>query len=548
MYDVIIENGAIMDGTGNPWYKADIAVKGEKIDGIGNFKTERAEKKIDAKGCVVSPGFIDIHNHSDLILTLKEHPQILSPFIRQGTTTLVIGNCGISVAPITTECLDLVKGYTALLTAGSPPWSWRSFSDHLALLEKQGVMFNVAALVGQGTIRFNAMGARDTPADKAEVNTMKRLLSTALEEGAFGMSAGLIYPPGMWTPTSELIELCSVVAKYGGIFTCHVRGSSETGVNSEKEIIEIAVKTGVRVQHSHHEAFGEKFWNQVKETTRLDEEARQKGIDIAFDVIPYTSANTYLLAIFPPWALEGGVPKLIERLKDPTTRAKIKKDVLELIPTWPPWKPGQWPHNLVEATGWENIDIISVPSGRKKDWEGKSLSQLGKTLGKDPFDVAADLIIEEGGGVMALYFGVTGNKETDEGVRFLLSHPLASVGPDAILTGVGKPHPAAYGSFPRIIGHYARDHRLFTMEDAVRKVTWMNATRIGIRDRGLVKTGMYADLAVFDPKKIRDRATYSNPTQYPEGIKHVIVNGRVVVEKEKHCPDVLAGHVLRRGR
>jgi N-acyl-D-amino-acid deacylase len=541
MYTLLIKNGIIIDGTGNPWFRGDVAIEGDTIKKIGKIPAESAEKIIDAKGLAVSPGFIDPHTHFDLTLTLPNHTDLLEPYIRQGVTTFGIGNCGMSAAPVTDESLDLMKGYLALITAGTPSWSWRSMGDYLNLLDKQGVAFNVAALVGQGAIRFSVMGAKAGKPSREEMEEMKALLRRSLEEGAFGMSTGLVYPPGMWTSTDELVELAKVLAEYGAVYTSHVRGSSETGIDSEKELVTIA-KTGVRVQHSHHEAFGEKFWGNVYETVRIDEEARREGLDIAYDVIPYTYVNTYLTAIFPPWALEGGMPKLVERLKDPETRAKIKKDVTELIPIWPPWEPGRWPHNLVEAGGWENIGILSIPSGRKRDWIGKTLVEIGKKLKKDPFDVAADLIVEEGGGVMAFYLGVTG----DRGLKFLLSHPLASGNSDAILTGTGVPHAAAYGTYPRIIGYYGRELGLYSLEEAVRKVTSSPARRLGLERRGILEAGMYADITVFDPKRIIDKASMKKPAQYPEGIEYVIINGQLVFEKGKYYKKLRAGKVLRR--
>ncbi|MEM2902846.1 MAG: D-aminoacylase [Candidatus Bathyarchaeia archaeon] len=529
MYDLVVKGGTIVDGSGNPWFKGDIGIAEGKIRKIGRIAPESGGKTINAEGLSVSPGFIDIHNHSDLVLTLENHGEILEPFLRQGITTVVVGNCGMSAAPVTEASLELQKGYLSLITAGQPTWSWRSMKDYLTLLEAQGVLFNVACLVGQGTIRLAVMGARDTRPTSKEMEEMKALLRRCLEEGAYGMSTGLIYPPGMWSATDELAELAKVLAEYHAVFTSHVRGSSETGLDSERELISIAKASGVRVQHSHHEAFGRKFWSNIKATVRMDEDAREKGLDVAFDVIPYTAANTYLTAIFPPWTMEGGFNALIQRLKDPKVRARIKREVETLIPTWPPWKKGGWPHNLVEATGWKNIEVISIPSGRKKTWIGKSLAELGRRMGKHPFDVAADLVIEEGGGVMALYWGVSGDRKADEGVRYLLSHRLASIGPDAILTGTGLPHPAAYGAFPKVIGRYCRDLKLFPLEEAVRKMTSLPAQRIGIRDRGLIALGMAADLVLFDYRKIIDQATYEKPFKPPLGIKYVIINGQVAL-------------------
>ena len=544
-FDIIIKDGRVIDGTGNPWYKADVGIVGERIREIGILPASSADTVIDASELAVSPGFIDIHAHSDLVLPLGDNAEILSPFVCQGTTTQVIGNCGISPAPVNKDRLNLMKGYLALITAREAPWNWSSFGDYLAVLEKTGVVVNVAPLVGQGAIRFSVMGAKAAEPTKKERDEMRALLARTMEDGAIGMSSGLIYPPGMWTTTEDLIDLCHVVAKYGGVFTCHVRGSSETAIESEKEIIEIGRKTGVRVEHSHSEAFGRAHWAKVEETVQLDEEARREGIDIAFDVIPYTTANTYLTAIFPPWSLEGGVPKLIERLSDKETRAKIQHDVEHKIPEWPPWKPGGWPHNLVEATGWENIRLLYVASEKNQKLLGKSLAEVATLVGKHPFDAAADLVVEERGDVMALYVGVTGDLVDEEHLKLLLRHPLGSIGPDAIVTGKGIPHPAAYGSFPKVIGRYGRDMRLFTIEEAVRKMTSLPSQRMRLKERGILLRGYFADIVVFDPEIVIDNATYDNPFQFPTGIEYVLVNGKLVVKRGKHNTKVIAGKVLR---
>jgi N-acyl-D-amino-acid deacylase len=545
-FDVVIRNGKILDGTGNPWYRADVGIEGERIREIGVLPSSSAELVIDASGLLVSPGFIDIHSHSDLVFPLPDNAAILSPFVCQGITTQVIGNCGISPSPVNKDSLPLMKGYLALITARDIPWNWSSFGDYLAVLEKTGIVMNVAALVGQGAIRFWVMGAKSEEPTETEREEMRTLLARTMEQGAIGMSTGLVYPPGMWTTTDGLIDLCHVVARYGGVFTSHVRGSSETAIESEKEIIEIGRKTGVRVEHSHHEAFGKVHWPKVKETIRMDEKARSEGIDIAFDVIPYMAANTYLTASFPPWSLEGGVPKLIERLSDKETRAKIRHDVEHKIPEWPPWKPGGWAHNLVEATGWENISLLYLGSQKNRELLGKSLAEVGRMRGKDPFDAAADLVIEEKGDVMALYAGVSGDPTDEEHLKLLLRHPLASMCSDAILVGKGIPHPAAYGTFPRVIGRYGRDLKLFTIEEAVRKMTSLPSQRMSLKERGLLLKGYFADIVAFKPETIIDNATYDNPFQFPTGIEYVLINGKLVVERGKHNTKVLAGKVLRR--
>lgn len=546
MYDIIIKNGCVIDGTGNPWFRADVAISDGKITKIGRLDKSSAETVVDAKGLVVAPGFIDMHSHSDLVFPLKDHAEILSPFIRQGVTTQAIGNCGMSPAPAKKDTVEILKATLALITPREFPWTWYRLSEYLDLLAKQGVAMNVVPLVGHGAIRIAAMGLKAEPPTKDELEAMKNVLTEAMEDGAFGLSAGLIYSPGMWSTTDELIELCRIVAKYDGLFTCHARGFSALAVPAQRETIEIGEKTGVSVQHSHHQAFGKPHWGKIEQMIKMVEEAREKGVDIAFDVIPYTTANTTILAIYPPWSLEGGVPQLIERLKNPEIRAKIKKDIEETVPTWPPWGPGGWPHNIAKATGWENIILIFVPSEKNKPLEGKSLAELGKKTGKHPFDAISDLVIEEGGNIMALYVGLSGDLTTDEPLFAFLKHPLGAIVSDAILLGKGIPHPGAYGCYPRTLGHYARELKLFTLEEAVRKITSLPAERLKLRDRGLIVEGMSADITIFNPIKVKEKATYENPFQYPEGIEYVIINGKIVVEKGEHDTKVLAGKVLRK--
>ncbi len=545
MFDFLIKDTMVMDGTGNPWFRGDVAVTGDRIEKIGKIPPSSAGRVIDGRKLVTAPGFIDIHNHEDIVLMQDDHPQVLSPFLRQGVTTLVIGNCAYGAAPVKAENLDLIKGFLNLITGKDVPFTWNTMDEYLAKMQEQGVVFNVAALLAHAPVRFSVMGASDSNPTKPQMEEMRALVRESMQAGAWGFSAGLLYPPGIWTPTDELIELCKVVGEFDGLFTCHVRGSSETGISAEKEIIKIGEEAGVRVHHSHHEAFGKRFWPQIKKTVKLDEQARRRGLDIASDVIPYTTANTTLRAIFPPWALAGGVPELIKRLEDLATRKRIRRDIEKVIPRWPPWGPGGWPHNLVEATGYANIVISFVKNPKYKKYVGKSMAEVGKTEGKHPFDAACDMLIDAQGDIMALYFGVSGDKKSDKALQFVLRHPYSGASPDAIILGKEWSHPGGYGAFARVIAHYAREMGLFSMEEAVRKMTSFPAARLHLKGRGLIREGMYADLVIFDPLRIKDKATYDNPTQYPEGIRNVFVNGKLVVEDgQQHI--LLPGTVLRK--
>jgi N-acyl-D-amino-acid deacylase len=545
MFELVIKNGRVMDGTGNPWFYGDVAIKDGKIQKIGFIDSSSANSVIDAKGLVVAPGFVEIHSHADFILPLREHPRILEPLVRQGVTTIVVGNCGYSPAPINPQTIAVLKTYASFLQAEELQWEWSDMGNYLDFIQTRGVAYNVIPLVSHGAIRIALRGFESGPATDTEKEEMARLTQKAMEDGAFGLSCGLIYAPGMYSDTDELIAISRPLRDFGGIFTSHVRGSSETLLPATREIIKIGEENGIAVEHSHFEAFGKEHWPKIEEALRLHDEARARGIDIGFDVIPYIAANTTLLAIFPPWSIEGGVSKLVERLRKKEVRKRIAVDIEKTVSTWPPWVPGAWPHNLVRATGWENIFVISVNSPDNKRLEGKSLAEIGRDMNKTPFDVAVDLAIEEEGKVMALYVGVSGDLEDEKWLRRILSHPRAAICTDAIITGRGVPHLAAYGAFPKVLGYYSRDLKLFPMEEAIRKMTSASLQRFGIRDRGLIREGCFADITIFDEATVGEKGTYFDPAHFAEGIEYVIINGIPVLQNGRYNSK-LCGQVLRK--
>jgi N-acyl-D-amino-acid deacylase len=544
MYSVLIKNGKIIDGTGNPWLYADLAIRGETIVRIGQIEGNPSEKTIDAKTLVICPGFIDQHSHADLIFSSDDPYRYLEGRIRQGITTEILGNCGISVTPVTHQSKALMKAVTHWMAPQDNPWNWENMADYLSLLEGKGVPVNVGTLTGHGAVRTVAMGFRSGRPTQDELELMKKNLTETLEQGSFGISLGLIYAPGMYADTKELIELAKIVTKYNGIVTSHVRGSSETDLFAERELIRIGEESGCRVHRSHNEAVGREHWNKIEKSLQMEEEARTRGIDIAYDMFPYTAAMTMMIAIYPPWALEGGFEGFMERLKHPETRKQIEGDIEEVVPGWPTWKEGSWPHNLVKATGWENIYIGYIPSKKNKKYEGLNLRELGERFGKSSFDAISDLLVEEKGAISQLIFGVSGDRETDGPLRQLISHRLGGFATDAIDMGEGRPHPAAYGTYPRILGQYVRGEKLLSLEEAVRKMTSFPASRLNLKKRGLVREGYFADLVIFDEGRITDKATYENPRQFPEGIEYVIVNGRILFERGSLHP-IKAGKILR---
>jgi N-acyl-D-amino-acid deacylase len=546
-FDLLVRSGRVIDGTGNPWFPADIGVADGRIAAVGRLGDAEATTSLEAAGSFVAPGFIDVHSHSDFVLPVEDHGSVLAPFLAQGITTLVTGNCGYSPAPVNPATLPELQSYTTFLRGEQLPDAWRSFGEFLDHLDAQGVALNVVPLVAHGALRIHEVGFQGRLLTGDEPRRMRDVLRASLEEGAFGLSSGLLYAPGIFAPPEEIEELASVLASFDAIYTSHIRGSSETLIPATKEVIRVGEVNGVRTQHSHIEAFGRPNWPKIDQILELHESARERGVDSGFDVIPYIAANTTLLAIFPRWSLAGGVDGLLERLRDPDTRARIRRSIEEDVPGWPCWTESGWPHNLVEATGWQNVSLMWVESERNKPLEGRSLTEIAAERGSHPFDVAADLALEENGHAMALYFGVSGERDEEAGLERLLAHPLAAIETDAILTGGGTPHPAAYGAFPRVLGHFVRERRLFALEEAVRKMSSLPAQRLGLRKRGTIREGNFADLVIFDGATVDDRTTYEAPSAAPAGIERVIVNGRVVVENGRVDGSKRAGMVVRRG-
>jgi N-acyl-D-amino-acid deacylase len=541
----VFKNVKIVDGRGNPWYYGDVGIKGEKILHVGQVETKDAEKTIDGKKMVLAPGFIDMHSHGDLIFLGERQPELLEGRIRQGITTEIIGNCGISISPVSDAIKPIMETSVGWMTPDRVPWEWNSMAEYLDLVEKKKPVVNIGTLTGHGAIRASQKGFDIGIATPGEIEKMQNLLRETFEQGSFGLSSGLIYAPGMFSDTNELMELGKVVAEYSRIYTSHIRGSSETDIDAEQEVITVGEKAGCRVHRSHYEAFGQENWDKIKITLRMDEEARQRGVDIGFDMFPYTAAMTMMIAIYPPWALDGGWPQFVERVQDPKTRKKIENDIENLVPKWPTWVPGSWPHNLVKATGWENIYIGYIPSDKNKKWEGKNLLELGRDVKKSPFDAITDLMVEEEGAISQLIFGVSGDRNNKEPIKAIIKHPLGGYATDAIDIGRGKPHPAAFGTYPRILGKYVREENLLTLEDAIRRMTSFPANRLGIRDRGIIGEGYFADLVLFDPDRIIDRATYENPRQFAEGIDYVIINGQILLESGD-IKGIRPGKVLRK--
>jgi N-acyl-D-aspartate/D-glutamate deacylase len=529
-FDLLIQNAQVIDGTGQPAYRADIAINGKRIAAVGKVIGE-ARRTINAKNLTVIPGIIDPHSHADLILPLdpKRQAELMCCKVSQGITTTIIGNCGLGCAPIGNNAAEAtLRAVNAWMTPEPIEWRWRTIGEYLKRLEENGLLLNVATLAPHGPIRISAMGLAKGVPSRAQMKTMRGMLEQAMKDGAFGLSTGLIYPPGMYSDTEELKELAKVVADHGGIYTSHIRGSSETLIPAVKELLDVARSANVRVHHSHNEAVGRQHWPKIDRVLKVEKQAAEEAICLNFDMFPYTAAATMMIAIYPPWSLEGGVDRLIERLKDEKTRRRIEREIKRVRSSC---KPDGWPHNLVRATGWDAIRIGYVESRRNKHYEKRSLAELATLTGKPPFDAISDLIIEERGQVSMLIFEVSGERDQRNLLAKYAQHRDSVFCSDAEDYGRGLPHPAAYGAFPRILSEFVREDGVLTLEEAVKKMTSRPASIFGLQARGKIRRGAFADLVILDPKRINDRATFEKPRREATGIKTVIINGRVAFER-----------------
>lgn len=531
-FDLLIQNAQVVDGTGQPAYFADIAVIGKRIAAVGKFPAE-AKRRINADKMTVIPGIIDPHSHADLILPLdqKRQAELMRCKLAQGITTTIVGNCGLGCAPVgNPEAEGILRAVNSWMTPEPVEWSWRTVGEYLNRLEDNGLALNIGTLAPHGPIRISAMGLAKGKPSRTQLKAMRSMVERAMTDGAFGLSTGLIYPPGMYSDSGELKDLAQIVADHKGIYTSHIRGSSETLIPAVKELLDVARSTGVRVHHSHNEAVGRAHWPKIDRVLQMEDEAERQGLRISFDMFPYTAAATMMIAIYPPWALEGGVDELIERLKDEKTRRRIEREIKSVRSSC---KPDGWPHNLVRATGWAAIRIGYVASRCNKRFENLSLTELASLTGKTPFDAISDLIIEESGQISMLIFEVTGEAEERELLGKFAGHRLGAFCSDAEDYGRGLPHPAAYGAFAKILSKFVRADGFISFEEAIRKMTSYPSRIFELEDRGTIRPGAFADLVLLDPRRITDRATFEKPRRKATGVNTVVINGRVAFSDGK---------------
>ena len=515
-YDLILKGGRVVDGSGNPWIAADVAVNGDRIAAVGRLDGARASRVLDVSGLVVAPGFIDMLGQSEY--TVLVDPTVLSK-ITQGITTELTGEGG-SVAPMTdfarSEALASIRDLGLDI-------DWTDFDGYFKRVGKKGSSINFAHLVGAAQVRQAVLRSDNRDPTPAELEKMKDLVARAMEQGAWGLSTSLIYPPGAFAKTEELTALAQAAARRGGFYATHMRTEGEGIVGALEEAATIGARASCPVEVWHLKASGRRNWGRMPEIVKTIEGIRARGVDMTADIYPYPAAMTGLAASLPPSASEGGIPGLLKRLKDPAERAALRR-TLET--------PGEGFERIFDAGGGaDGVLIVGVKTDANRRFQGKRLSEIATMRGVDPIDAMFDLLVEEGGTIDTIYFIMS-----EDDVRRAMVTPWVSfdcdasgVRPDGPLAA-SLTHPRAYGTFPRVLSRYVRESSLLPLEDAVRKMTSLPAQRIGLRDRGLVRTGFYADLTVFDPATVIDRATFEAPHQTSEGILDVLVNGRLVLE------------------
>jgi N-acyl-D-amino-acid deacylase len=528
MFDLLIHNGWIVDGSGAPRYRGNVAVSGGRVAAIvrpGAVVASRQE--LDVSGCVVTPGFVDMHSHADMGLPILPTADSL---VHQGITTVVTGNCGETRAPLLPETREAV--IASMTSDDTPlPWSWSSFESYLNHLRGIGLSLNMVPLVGQGTIRNGVMGYTSAAPNAKQMERMKAEVTRAMAEGAIGLSTGLIYPPGSYATTEELVELARPVGERGGYYFSHIRGEGHTLLEAVAEAIRIGRETGAAVEIGHFKAAGQVNWSKAVQALGLIDSARAEGLDVTMDMYPYVAGSSSLVSMLPEWAQEGGKAATLARLGDPVVRARM----IEAMGS----------EGFFRIAAWETVLIAGCP--RNPSYEGCYVGALAEEAGKSPYDWVFDALLETSLQIQMImpYAG-------EENLRRQLVHPEMMVGTDSAVhatTGLlssGYPHPRGYGTFPRILGRFVREEGVIPLEEAIHKMSGLPARKLRWADRGLLKDGYAADIVVFDPQTVIDCATFEKPHQYPEGIRHVLVNGQFVVRDGEHT-GARPGQVLGRG-
>lgn len=543
-FDLVIANGTLIDGTGRPRFRADLGIQCGKVAAIATGEHLSGPHTLDATGMVVAPGFIDVHSHSDWILPLPDHDQILAPLVLQGVTTLVTGNCGFSPAPVAEDATSPVDGFSEMLRERAFPYRWRSMAEFLDVLERDGLLLNAACLVGHGTLRYAVMGERadgSVPPTAEELDGLRRLTRQALREGAFGLSAGLAYAPGVFARNAELLPLLRAAAEEGGIFTVHGRaytwvspfytpmiGGTPHNVRSTRELLALARQARTRLQLSHLIFVGRHTWRTYHTVLRDVERAAADGLDVAFDAFPYTVGNSTINVVLPDWFLDG----FAENINDARALRRLKREMTIL----------RWTLGL----SYQDITLLWARVPELAALEGLDFAAIAGRLGLPEFEAYIHVARASHGKARVLLGTYSGNGEREEPLRAALAHPLCAFMTDTILTQRGQHNPASFGTFPRVLGRYSRDLGLFTLEEGVRRMTSFPAERIGLDGVGRIAEGGWADLVLFDPATVADNTTLTRPAAPPTGIRAVLIGGHVVAQDGQIVSQERRGRVLRR--
>ena len=527
-YDLIIAGGAVLDGENHPAVNTDIGIRDGRIAKIGPMGSSSAKERIDARGLTVAPGFIDIHSHSDYSMLREPKGESM---VRQGVTTQILGE-GPSAGPVKPEKRGQeIEGVKV---------DWSTLGGYFARLEKQGIATNIGSYVGQGQVWNYVLGDTFRTATQQDLDEMKTLIAQAMDEGALGLSSMLMLPPANLAHAPELGQLASAIAPGHGIYSSHIRDEGETVFEAVNEAIDVGRRAKVPVDIIHLKIAHKKLWGRMNEVIALIDKARAEGLVVTANVYPYTAGQNSLVSIVPPWAHEGGREKLLARLRNPVDRARMHREVLSGLPNW-------YNHYLATGDGWAGMLLVSLKSERFKKFQGKRMSDIIAAEGKDPVETMFDVITEERGQTPTVFFH---HSEAD--MRLALKQPWTSIGSDGAAvnpagpTGVPHHHPRYYGTFPRILGRYVREEKVLELPEAIYKMTALNADKLGIRDRGRLKEGNWADITLFNARMVIDQATFEKPKQFPIGIPYVIVNGKIVLDRGRHTGN-LAGRIVYGG-
>ncbi len=528
-----------MDGTGTSAFKADVLVNGDKIEDIGSFNEVDATKIINAEGLVVAPGFIDCHTHLDFFFPNPRHAEVLESWVHQGVTTIVGGNCGYSPAPINHDKEELINTFwNFALPHDGLKYEWNTFKEYLDVLQRNGQAFNIALLTGFNTLRTNVMGWDARLAKPEEISDMKKMLKSSLKEGSFGLSLGLYYVPGTYSNTNELMDVASVLTEFKAPLVPHTRGLTNHYDKAVQEVIDIAEVNKIPLQLSHHA--GGTTQRVRRKAIKAVKLAKERGLEIGHDNMPWAGGCTAVLAHLPPWILDGGIEKLFERLQDSDTRKQAIDEIKNYEPQWPNWE-----HNYMTDKFFDkHTHICGFKLERNKKFEYETIQKIAKELKTDIYNALLDLIIDEKGKLFTV--GYMDHPLAEKYYNELIADPDCSIETDVVGVDFNNPFPVSYGNFTKVLGEIARDRKVISQEEAVRKMTFLPAQQMQIKERGILRNGYFADITIFNPRTINSRVTFKKHFQKSKGIEYVLINGKIVLEQGNYNANAFAGKVLRR--